>query len=156
MDVWVDGDSCVRQVREFLISSAERRGYRLSLVGDRPLSVPKGRWWRFFLVETGADAADTWIAESVVPGGDLVVTRDIPLAARLVDLEVRVLNDRGVVYTKENVGARLKERHLKQDLRAQGLVAEGPRSYSVKDYKEFTQAFDRELTKLLATERLKG
>ncbi|MBQ3687460.1 MAG: DUF188 domain-containing protein [Treponema sp.] len=65
-------------------------------------------------------AADDCIADGCVPG-DIAATRDIPLAARLVDRGVHVINDRGVYYDRQMVEKRLKERELSMQMEELGL-----------------------------------
>ena len=53
------------------------------------IGVPDGFGVEMVVVSSGADAADDWIAEHVRPG-DVVVTADIPLAARCLEAGARV------------------------------------------------------------------
>ncbi len=100
------------------------------------------------LVESGPDAADDEIV-SQAKAGDLVVTRDIPLAARLVEGGIDVINDRGTHYTEENIRPRLSERDFMAELRAMGLESAKDRSFSAREIQAFSATFDRELTRLL-------
>ena len=79
---------------------------------------------------------------------DLVITRDIPLAAELVGNGIRVINDRGTVYTEENVRERLSWRDFMADLRDKGMFIPENDRFSERDLREFANAFDRELTRL--------
>ena len=45
------------------------------------------------------------IAELVEPG-DLVITADIPLAAKVVERGAEALDPRGELYTEDNIGGR--------------------------------------------------
>lgn len=147
--VWVDGDSCPRELRDFLLRSADKRGFDLIFVGNRPLGIKEEGRVGVVRVAKGEGMADTYILEHIDPGTDLVVTRDIPLAAELVERGVAVLNDRGTVYEQENVHARLRERDLKAELRGQGLIQEGRRTYGPKEIRAFAAAFDRMIVKKL-------
>jgi uncharacterized protein YaiI (UPF0178 family) len=80
--------------------------------------------------------------------GDMVITQDIPLAAALVDKGIRVLNDRGVVYTEQNVKARLGQRNQMAELRAMGILGDGGNRFGPREVKAFADAYDRELTKI--------
>jgi uncharacterized protein YaiI (UPF0178 family) len=94
-------------------------------------------------------AADDRIAERARPG-DLAVTRDLPLAERLADMGLRVLNDRGGVFTSENARERRSLRDSAVELRALGLMPESPRrsNWSARQLKAFADALDREIAKL--------
>ena len=84
MPIWVDADALPRAIREVLIRAAERRQISLTLVANRWIVKPKTKWVSTVQVPPGADVADDHIA-SHCEGGDLVVTADIPLAARSVE-----------------------------------------------------------------------
>jgi uncharacterized protein YaiI (UPF0178 family) len=97
------------------------------------------------------DVADRYIADHAEPG-DLAVTADIPLAARLVEKQVLVIDPRGEEYTEENVGDRLAVRDLMDGLRGAGMLdqpAGGPRPYNAKDRQAFSATLDRLLTRAL-------
>ena len=98
-------------------------------------------------------AADDYIAGKVQKH-DAVVTRDIPFAARLVERGIVVMNDRGKLFTKENIGERLSERNFSLDLAALGLTGGGGKSsYSQKDFKKFCDCFEREMQKLIIIDK---
>jgi uncharacterized protein YaiI (UPF0178 family) len=94
------------------------------------------------------DAADAHIAESAVPG-DIVVTADIPLAAKVVAKGAVAIDPRGDIFSEENIGERLALRDLLQGLRAGGMVTGGPAPFSNSDRQSFANAFDRLLTATL-------
>jgi uncharacterized protein YaiI (UPF0178 family) len=99
-------------------------------------------------VQGGPDVADMYIADRAEPG-DVAVTADIPLAARLVEKGVTVLDPRGHEQTEENVGERLAVRDFMDDLRGAGVQTFGPRPYGPKDRQAFAAALDRVLTRRL-------
>ena len=88
------------------------------------------------------DAADVHIAESVEPG-DIVVTADIPLAAKVVAKGAGAIDPRGEVFNEDNVGGRLALRDLLQGLRAEGMVTGGPPPFSSADRQRFANGLDR-------------
>jgi uncharacterized protein YaiI (UPF0178 family) len=98
-------------------------------------------------VQGGLDVADDYIAGHAARG-DVVVTADVPLAARLVPAGVAVLDPRGTEYTEENVGERLATRDLLDQLRTGGLVTGGPRPFDARARQAFAAALDRVLTRL--------
>lgn len=147
MKIWVDADSCPRPVREIIVRAAERTGVEALFVANRPVpGIEEGAG----LVVVGKDegAADDYIFDHSTVG-DLVVTRDIPLAKRLVDRGTTVVNDRGDLFTAENVGERLSVRNFMYQLRSSGLLIPTERSFGAKETQAFANAFDRELTRLL-------
>lgn len=101
-------------------------------------------------VTDGDNAADDYIVEHAAPT-DLVITADIPLAARIVARDGVAIDPRGDVYTEDNVGERLSTRDLLHELREAGLVQGGPGRLGMTDRQKFASALDR-----LLTRRLKG
>ena len=113
--VYVDADAC--PVKDEIITIAIRHGSRAVMVcngGIRPHPHPL---IDLAIVDDGPDAADMWIAREA-GGGDIVVTNDIPLAARVVENGAAVLRPDGSPITEKNVGTLLAMRDLMADLRA--------------------------------------
>jgi uncharacterized protein YaiI (UPF0178 family) len=95
----------------------------------------------------GEDSADDRIVELARPG-DLVLTRDIPLAERLVEKGVGVLDDRGRTYSKENIREFRSLRDFMVGLAENSLGKERTANYGKRELKAFADSFDRELGKL--------
>lgn len=152
MRIWVDADSCPRPVRDAVVRAAIRTAVPATFVANRPVPGIGGPGIGFELCPAGPDAADDRIVAGAGPG-DLAVTRDIPLAARLVEKGILALNDRGDVYTAGNVRERLSVRDFMVGLAADGLVPDRIYGYGKKELKAFADAFDRVLTRLLREEK---
>jgi len=96
-------------------------------------------------VPDGPDVADMWIAERAGPG-DVVITGDIPLAAKCVDAGARVLKHDGDPFTPANIGNALATRDLMSDLRAADPFRQGGgRTFSKADRSRFLDALERAL-----------
>ena len=139
LDVYVDADAC--PVKEEVYKVAGRYGLSVILVANSYMRYPGTRGVRLVVVEEGADAADDWIAEHVGED-DIVITGDIPLAARCLDRGARVLGHKGRPFTPENVGESLATRHLLTQLRDQGVMGGGPPPFAKKDRSLFLQKLD--------------
>ena len=148
MTIWVDADSCPVRIREIVARAAFKRKLRACFVANRTIPLPRLSCVSLEIVPPGDDGADERIVEAVEPG-DFIITRDIPLAARLVEAGYNVLNDRGELYTKENIRERLSIRNFMKDLRASGLYESPAGGFGDREVKAFSAAFDRELTRLL-------
>ena len=98
------------------------------------------------------DVADDYIAEHAAPE-DLVITADIPLAARIVANGAFALDPRGERYTEENVGERLSMRDLMMELRSEGCAQGGPGQFSLADRQRFALSLDSMLTHMLRGKR---
>jgi uncharacterized protein YaiI (UPF0178 family) len=110
------------------------------------MHVPAAERIRMIQVAGGPDVADDHIAEHAGKG-DVAITADIPLAARLVDKRVIVITPRGEELDEENVGERLSMRDFMTDLRDVGVMTGGPKAFSDRDKNQFANALDRALTK---------
>jgi len=66
-----------------------------------------------------------------------------------VDKNIAVLNDRGVLYTKENIKERLSVRNFMYELRVFGGGVERHSAFGPKEKQAFANAFDRQLRKML-------
>jgi uncharacterized protein YaiI (UPF0178 family) len=97
-------------------------------------------------VPSGPDVADTEIVERLAPG-DLVITGDIPLAARVLEKGGDALNPRGEFYTKDNIAQQLTMRAFMEELRSGGVDTGGPSAFSQADRQQFANALDRHLAR---------
>ncbi|GHU85276.1 UPF0178 protein [Spirochaetia bacterium] len=149
MKLLVDADSCPRPARELVLRSARRTGVTAIFVANRPIPGVAEAGGVMELCPPGEGAADNRIVELARPG-DLAVTRDIPLASRLVEASILVMDDRGRVYTKENIRERLSLRDFMVDLAESGLGMERIASYGRRELKTFADSFDRVLNRLLS------
>lgn len=137
--IYVDADAC--PVKEEIYRVAERHGLAVTLVANRFMLFPRGGAVRLELVGAGPDAADDWIAERVAPH-DVVVTADIPLAARCLANEAAVIGTTGRPFTKDSIGSALATRELMSHLRETGEMTSGPRAFSPKDRSRFLQELE--------------
>ena len=143
--VYIDADATPRAVKEVLYRAAERRGIRLIFVANSWMRVPAYGDISFVQVESGPDVADDWIAEHA-GDGDLVITQDIPLAARVVPKGSAVVQPSGRQLDAESIAEALAVRDLKEELRDLGQVTGGPPPYGAKQKQAFSNALDRWIT----------
>ena len=142
MRVWIDADACPAVIREVLFRAADRRGIETTLVANHFIAKPRSPYIRAVQVEAGFDRADDYIAEQVL-AGDLVITGDIPLAARVVESGGTALNPRGTLYDTESIREHLGRRDFMEELRSSGVQTGGPSSLSKSDVQTFANALDR-------------
>ncbi len=139
IEIFVDGDGCPVKDETYVV--ATRYGLRVALVANTQLGVPRGLGVEMIVVEQGPDAADDWIVEHVRPG-DVVVTADIPLAARCLQAGARALGTNGKAFSEDSIGDVLATRDLKAQLREAGVMSGGPRPLSDKDRSRFQAKLD--------------
>lgn len=152
MTFFVDADSCPVRIREIICKTAQRLQKPALFVANRLIPIPKMSYCKTLITGAEDQAADTYILAHAVPG-DIVITRDIPLAKQLVDAHICVLNDRGTVYTAENINERLSLRDFMYELSANGLAPERTKAFGKKEIMEFACSFDRETQKVLKSAR---
>ena len=144
MQIWVDADGCPRDVKDVVFRAAQRTRFSVVVVANKTMYVPSSPLIRFDRVGGGPDAADDHIVTQAL-AGDLAITSDIPLAARLVDKRVIVLGPRGEVYTEDNVRERLSIRNFMAEIRETGVLTQGSSAWSPRDKQRFADALDRTL-----------
>jgi uncharacterized protein YaiI (UPF0178 family) len=145
--IYVDADAC--PVKAEVAKVAERHGLAVTYVANAWVQPPRGPRFKAQVVHGGFDAADDWIAEQV-GSGDVVITADIPLAARCLKKNALVLGPSGKPFTQDNIGNALATREIMADLRAYG-VGGGPPPFGQRDRSRFLEAL--ELTVRRAKER---
>lgn len=145
MTIWVDGDSAPRDIRPILV----RRGANIPVRFVSARKLPDVPPSLAILVPAGPDAADHFIEENAALG-DLVVTRDIPFAERLAEAGIAAINDRGELYTKENVSERRSLRDAAAELRFLGIAPASSKGShrTVKETKQFADGLDKALVTL--------
>ena len=141
MKIWVDADACPGAVKEILFRAANRAQVPLALIANQMLRVPPSPWIRALQVPSGFDVADERIVQEA-DAGDLVVTADVPLAARVIAKGALVLEPRGDLLDKGNIEERLGMRNFMESLRSSGVETGGPAAFSASDRQAFANRLD--------------
>ncbi|MCQ2604208.1 MAG: DUF188 domain-containing protein [Spirochaetia bacterium] len=148
MRFFIDSDSCPPDIREIVARAGLRTKHDVVFVANRKIPHSRNPYVSDVIVESGKDRADDYIVENSDPS-DIVITRDILLAERLVNRNVAVVNDRGTLYTSENIRERVSLRNYMQELSDCGLKPVSTAKFSKREIFEFANAFDRLLTSKL-------
>ncbi len=146
--IFVDADACPAAIKEILFRTAVRLGIHLVLVANQAMRVPSSEWIELVAVPHGPDVADDRIIERIRPG-DVVITGDIPLAARVVARSAIAIGTRGELFDDNRVHGRLASRNLMEKFRSAGIETSGPKPQNSKDIQTFANVLDRTLTRLL-------
>jgi len=143
--IYIDADACpVKTEAERVASRHKIEMFVVSNGGLRPSANPLVK---MIFVEDGPDVADMWIADRATRG-DVVVTGDIPLAAKCIEAGARVLRHNGEIFTPENIGNILATRDLMTDLRAADPFRQGGgKAFSKADRSRFLSSLDSEILK---------
>src|SRR5438132_298726 len=99
LTIYIDADAC--PVKDEVYRVARRYAMRVAVVANAPLRVP-GDALVELVVRPGFGAADDWIAEQAGPG-DVIITADIPLAARCLAKGASVLDSKGHPFTESDI-----------------------------------------------------
>lgn len=141
--VYIDADAC--PVKEEAERVATRHGVAMIVVSNGGIRPSANPLVESVFVTEGPDEADKWIAERA-GRGDVVVTGDIPLAARVIAAGAVVVKHNGEVLNGRNIGNALATRDLMQDLRSADPFRQGGgRPFSKADRSRFLEVLEREL-----------
>ncbi len=174
--LYVDADSCPRNLRQIILKAVVLLNLSVYFVADRVLKDVEQAYQQHtnalryeakkqgldnqsslreikssinqVQVEKGDDSADDWIVDHAEPPA-IAITHDIPLAGRLVEKGITVLDDRGNTYTKENMAERLSIRNTMTEFRELGIFSEQHSRMNGKQTKAFSDSFDALLTSML-------
>ena len=137
--IYVDADAC--PVKEEIYRVAKRYEVPVTIVTNSWMRIPDDAGVELEVVGDGFDEADDWIVDQV-NANEIVVTTDIPLAARCLEKGARVLGPKGRVYTEESIGDALASREVSSQLRENNLMSGGPAPFGKKDRSRFLQRLD--------------
>ncbi len=142
--LYIDADAC--PVKAEAERVATRHGWPMFVVSNGGLRPSQNPLVQTIVVADGPDVADMWIADRCGPG-DVVVTGDIPLAAKCIETGARVLRHNGEAFTTANIGQQLAMRDLMADLRAANPLgmAGGGKGFTKADRSRFLDALEREI-----------
>jgi uncharacterized protein YaiI (UPF0178 family) len=142
--IYVDADAC--PVKAETEQVATRHHCQMVLVSNGGIRPSANPLVKLVIVDTGPDEADKYIASNAALG-DIVVTSDIPLAARALDCGALALRPNGDEFTAANIGVQLANRDLMADRRsADVFMQEGGKqrgkSFSEKDRSNFRNVLE--------------
>lgn len=147
MRIWVDGDAAPKLMKEVIYKTSDRLNLAVTVVANSWQQTPRGDLIKMIVVDDGFDAADDHIAETCA-AGDVVITADIPLAARIVAAGAAVITPRGDELDAESIDERLAVRNFMEEMRSADLVGGGPPPYGDRDRQQFANTLDRVITRL--------
>lgn len=144
--IYVDADAC--PVKAEVERVAYRHGVVVVHVAGRGMRPSRDPMIRMVGVPQGPDAADDWIADHAV-AADIVITSDIPLAARVLASGATALSPTGRPFTAESIGMALAMRDLNRHLRETGESDGHNPAFAPKDRSRFLVALDEAIGRSL-------
>jgi len=142
LHIFVDADAC--PVKDEVYRVAARYDLGVTLVAGSWMRTPENPKVELRVVGGGIDVADDWIVEHVETG-DIVVTADIPFAARCLALGATVIGYASPPFTADNIGTALATRGLLSELRDLGEITGGPPPFQKRDRSAFLQRLDESI-----------
>lgn len=140
--IWIDADACPKAVKELVFKASQRQKIKIVLVANHYQFIPQSDLIELIVVDKGFDAADEKIVERVEIF-DLVITADIPLAAKVLEKKAVAINPRGEIYHANTIGSILSMRDFMKELRDAGVVTSGPSPFGPKDIKQFADSLNK-------------
>ena len=143
--IFVDADAC--PVKAEVEQVATRHKVQMYIVSNGGLRLSQNPLVQTIIVPDGPDVADMWIAERA-GAGDVVITADIPLAAKCVEQGAHVLKHTGEALNVRNIGNILATRDLMADIRAADPFRQGGgKSFTKADRSRFLNELENTLRK---------
>lgn len=139
MEIYVDADAC--PVKAEVLRVATRHDLIVHMVSNSWMRLEESPLIKRVIVGDGADAADDWIAEHVTPS-DIVVTADIPLAARALKAGAQCIGPTGKPFSDANIGMAVAMRDMQRHLRETGESRGYNASFTPRDRSQFLQALE--------------
>lgn len=137
--IYIDADGC--PVKQEVYKVAWRHGLKVTVVANARMRVPEDEDVEQVVVDGSFDAADDWIV-SRVSRDDIVISSDIPLAARALEKGARVLGPNGREFTPDSIGEAMANRELMAYLRESGTLTGGPAPFEKRDRSRFLQRLE--------------
>lgn len=141
MKILVDADAC--PVKDIILRHAKRRQLPVMMFIDTSHVLSDG-YSEVFTVDKARDSADFALIKRA-EAGDIVVTQDYGVAAMALAKSCAAINQNGLIYTADNIGSLLEQRHLSQKIRRSG----GRTANAKKRAKTDDDAFERAFLSLL-------
>ena len=84
------------------------------------------------VVDSGFQSVDMKVVNEC-SNGDIIVSQDYGVAAICLGKNASVISPKGSIYTNENIGAMLEQRHLSQKIRRGGGKTPNAKKRSIED-----------------------
>lgn len=146
ISIWVDADSCHSKAKDVILNTAIKYSIPVNYVANRniPFSM-ENILFKMIICQSEKDAADTYILEHCNEN-DIIITRDLPLAKKLIEKNKTVINDRGIIFTQRILEKMLRERELSMQMAALGIRNGKFNTYSKEDLQNFSETITQIIT----------
>ncbi len=145
--IWIDADSCPLLVRNHVVKTGAKNNIQVTLVANKKINCTVPFSYNMVVCPQKKDAADDYIFQNCKKG-DLVITKDIVFADRILSKEVLCINDRGKEFTKENIKELLEDRQFDIQIEMSGAAKHFNEGYDQKKFDAFLKCFGKIFTLL--------
>lgn len=142
--IYIDADACPVKAEVYRV--ADRYQMRVAVVAKSTMETPANPRTEM-VVRAGFGEVDDWIAEHA-EAGDIVITTDIPLAARCLTKKALVLHPKGEPFTEDDIGSALANREILEHMRQSGIRTGGPALMAARDRSRFLSKLDEMVNKV--------
>ena len=142
--LFLDADAC--PVKEEAYRVAGRYSLQVVVCARQTMRVPSHELIQL-MVCPGFEEVDDWIAQQAGMR-DIVITTDIPLAARCLAKNALVLSPKGFPFTDNTIGEALAMREIRDYQRQEGTFTGGPSSITAKDRSRFLSQLDEMINRI--------
>lgn len=140
--IWIDADACPKAAKELVFKVSTRLNISIILVANSHQMIPRSDLIKLIIVDKGFDAADQHIID-LVQIHDIVITADIPLAAKVLKKKAIALNPRGEIYHENTIGSILSMRDVMKEFYDAGTIKGGQAPFGPKDIKQFADSLNK-------------
>lgn len=147
MKILVDADAC--PVVSIVEKIAKKYDVQTILLCDTS-HIIKSDYSEIKVIGSGADAVDIALA-NMCKKGDIAVTQDYGVAAMVLGKGGYCIHQSGRVFTDENIGGLLMDRHLAKKARMSNSKnhLKGPKKRTREDDERFEKSFEKLLKEIL-------
>ena len=140
--IWIDADSCPKMIRDYVVKYSNKLNIKVTFVANKKISCNINLPYEMIICNQEKDAADNYILQNAKKN-DLVITRDIVFADKLIEKDIYTINDRGTIFDKNNIKEMLSERDFDFQLAQMGLVKHYNEGYNKEKFSKFANCFDK-------------
>lgn len=140
--IWIDADSCPVMVRDYVVKYANKLNIPLTFVANKEIKSNVNLPYQMVISSSEKDSADNYILENAKTD-HLVITRDIVFADKLIQNNIKTINDRGTIFDSNNIKELLSQRDFDLQLAEIGLVKHYNEGYNKEKFAKFANCFDK-------------
>lgn len=140
--IWIDADSCPVMVRDYVVKYANKLNIPLTFVANKEIKSNVNLPYQMVISSSEKDSADNYILENAKTD-HLVITRDIVFADKLIQNNIKTINDRGTIFDSNIIKELLSQRDFDLQLAEIGLVKHYNEGYNKEKFAKFANCFDK-------------